>query len=246
VSYGDNFQQLSKYSRRSMIGKELDWHNKPDTYKRYPMELERVELKRPVKTGGRPLYELLEQRRSERNFLRSPLDKAIFSQVLWAAQGITLATEYHQFRTAPSAGGLYPVETYLAVNRVEGIKAGVYHYQVPDHGLVLLAEGNSGPQLAQAGLGQDMLEQAAFVFVWSAMVERAKWKYDQRAYRYIYMDAGHIAQNAALAALSCGLGSCQIAAFFDDEVNRIIAVDGKNETAIYMTAVGEADPDPHP
>lgn len=216
----------------------MDWSRKAETYKKYPADLERIELEKPDTTGGRPLYELLEQRLSERRFRDNPLGKQEFSQLLWAAQGITLATEHHQFRTAPSAERLYPVETYVVVNRAENLKAGVYHYQVPGHGLVLLAEGSFGPQLARAALGQEFLAQAVFVFVWSAMVKRSKWKYDQRAYRYIYLDAGHIAQNAALAALSCGLGSCQVAAFYDDEVNRIIGVDGNEETALYMTAVG--------
>ena len=238
MSYGDDFQRFSKYHRESMEGKSLDWSRKPETYKRYPAELERVELEKPDTKGGKPLYELLEQRRSERRFRKIPLGKREFSQLLWAAQGITLATGHHQLRTAPSAGGLYPVETYIVANRVEGLKAGVYHYQVPYHGLILLAEGAFGPQLARAGLEQEFLAQAAFVFVWSAILKRSKWKYDQRAYRYIYLDAGHIAQNAALAAVSCGLGSCQVAAFYDDELNRIIGVDGNEETVLYMTAVG--------
>ncbi|HSW36357.1 MAG TPA: SagB/ThcOx family dehydrogenase, partial [Candidatus Limnocylindrales bacterium] len=163
------------------------------------------------------------------------------SLLLWAAQGITRATEFYQFRTAPSAGGLYPVETYCVINRVKNLKPGVYHYEAPSHTLTLLKTGNFGQQLAEAALGQTMLRQASVVFVWSAVVERAKWKYDQRAYRYIYLDAGHIAQNTALAAVSCKLGSCQIGAFFDDEVNKIIGIDGDAETTIYMTAIGETN-----
>jgi SagB-type dehydrogenase family enzyme len=239
MGYGDDFQHMSKYRRNAMEGRGLDWNRQPELYKKYPADLERFELEKPEPPGGGPLYALLQQRRSVRRFRHKTLGQQEFSQILWAAQGITLSTEHHQFRTAPSAGGLYPVETYIVTNRVEGLKAGTYHYEVPYHGLVLLEEGNFGSRLAEAGLGQKFLDQAAFVFVWSAVIERSKWKYDQRAYRYIYMDAGHIAQNAALAAVSSGLGSCQVAAFFDDEVNRIIGVDGHAETAIYMTAVGE-------
>ena len=239
MNYGDDFQHLSKYVRGTLSGRSLDWANKPPLYKKYPPDLERFELEKPDRTGGLPLYDLLQQRRSERSYSGKALAGKKLSQILWSTQGITLINEYHQFRAAPSAGGLFPIETYCVINHVEGFKPGVYHYQVPYHNLILLKEGNFGLELSRAALDQRMLSQAAFTLVWSAMIERSKWKYEQRAYRYIYLDAGHIAQNTALAAVACGLGSCQVGAFFDNEVNSIIGVDGVGEFAIYMTAIGE-------
>ncbi len=206
MSYGDKFQQLSKYDRETLKGNSLDWNRKPPLYKQYPPDLERFELEKPDQQGGQPLYSIIQQRRSKRSYNKTAVQGGKLSQVLWAAQGITLATEYHQFRAAPSAGGLFPIETYCAINNVEGFKPGIYHYQVPYHTLVLIKEGSYGLDLARAALGQKMLRESAFNLVWSAMIERSKWKYEQRAYRYIYLDAGHIAQNAALAAVSCGLG----------------------------------------
>lgn len=238
ITYGDDFQDLSKYKRESLGGKNLDWANKPPLYKKYPPELKRFELSKPQPSGGLPFFSVLKDRRSERNFRGTAISENIFSQILWSVQGISLTNEYHQFRTAPSAGGLFPIETYCVVNRVEGFEPGIYHYQVPYHSLVLIRPGSFGTELARAALSQKMVRDAAFNLVWSAMIARSKWKYDQRAYRYIYLDAGHIGQNAALAAVACGLGSCQIGAFFDEEVNAIIAVDGSAETAVYMTAIG--------
>jgi SagB-type dehydrogenase family enzyme len=84
-----------------------------------------------------------------------------------------------------------------------------------------------------------MCATAAVVFIWGAVFYRSKWKYEQRAYRYIYLDAGHMAQNLALATVSLGLGSCQIAALYDDEANSMVGVDGIEESVIYMTAVGQ-------
>jgi SagB-type dehydrogenase family enzyme len=104
--------------------------------------------------------------------------------------------------------------------------------------LIFLKEGDFGPNLQDAGLGQGMLEEAACVFIWTAIVERSKWKYRERAYRYIYMDAGHIGQNLYLAATALNLGCCTVGAFFDEEVDRLIGVDGKEEISIYLGAVG--------
>jgi SagB-type dehydrogenase family enzyme len=99
--------------------------------------------------------------------------------------------------------------------------------------------GDFSLQIAQAALDQDIAREAAVVFVWVAVIDRSRQKYRQRAYRYIYLDCGHIGQNLYLAATAMGLGCCGIAAFFDDEVNNLIEVDGLEETAIYLASVGK-------
>ncbi len=238
MSYGDDFQAKSKYERSTLKGKALDWALKPALYKSYPTTYEQVALDSPKAEGGGDYFELLSKRRSIRNYGQGAMDQKTLSQLLWASQGISLYKEEHQFRTAPSAGALYPIETYVLVNHVHGLKQGIYHYDVPGHKLTWIREGDFGKALAQAAFGQTMVMKAPAVFVWSALVERSKWKYEQRAYRYIYLDAGHIAQNLALAAVALGLGSCQIGAFFDSEANEVIGLDGVEETVIYMTSVG--------
>jgi SagB-type dehydrogenase family enzyme len=144
----------------------------------------------------------------------------------------------YALRAAPSAGALYPVETYLSVQMVEGIEPGIYHYNVRTHDLDRLRPGDFREAVAEAALDQGFLAEAAVVFAWTAVFARSKWKYKERAYRYVYLDAGHIAQNVALAAVALGLGSCQIAALYDDEVNAVLGVDGKEESILYMTALG--------
>jgi SagB-type dehydrogenase family enzyme len=160
--------------------------------------------------------------------------------MLWAMQGITQPGRGVDFRTAPSAGALYPVETYLVVHNVEGVDPGVYHYDVQHHQLEQLKRGDFRAAVAHAALDQGMAARANVVFVWTAVFERPKWKYKQRAYRYVYLDAGHIAQNLALAAVALGLGSCQIAALYDGEANDLLGVDGVGESTVYMTVVGRA------
>jgi SagB-type dehydrogenase family enzyme len=142
-------------------------------------------------------------------------------------------------RTAPSAGALYPLELYLSVQNVSAIESGLYHYAVEPHQLEGLAKGDFRLRVARAALDQEMAYAASAVFIWTAVFERSKWKYRQRAYRYVYLDAGHSAQNLALAAVALGLGSCQIAAIYDDEANELLGVDGVTESTIYMTAVGK-------
>jgi SagB-type dehydrogenase family enzyme len=184
------------------------------------------------------LWDVLQRRRSERRFQDVPLKESELSQLLWAAQGITREGRGVDFRTAPSAGALYPVETYVVVHNVEGIDAGVYHYDVEQHQLEQLRLGDFQTAIAAAALDQRIAARANVVFVWTAIFERSKWKYEERAYRYIYLDAGHIAQNVALAAEALDLGSCQIGALYDGEANELLGVDGVEESTIYMSVVG--------
>ena len=232
---GDIFQQETKYQRGHLPGGYLDWASKPETYKRYP-SAPKVQLEPPKVESGAPLWGVMGRRRSVRTFKKEPLAKSELSQLLWAAQGIT-HPEYG-FRTAPSAGALYPVETYLVVNSIEQIEPGVYHYAVDRYELEQLRAGDFRLQVAQSALDQEMVYHANVVFIWTAVFARSKWKYRQRAYRYIYLDAGHIAQNVALAAVALNLGSCQVGALYDKEVNALLGVDGTEESFVYMTVVG--------
>jgi SagB-type dehydrogenase family enzyme len=236
MSIGDEFQSETKHTRRN-LGGYLDWANKPSIYKKYP-SAKKINLSKELPSKSLSMVDVLKSRKSIRSFSAQPLTMAELSFLLWATTGIQRRERGYAFRTAPSAGALYPIETYIAVNNVEGLEKGLYHYNIEEHALEQLKVGDLGAELAEAALGQELLANAPLVFVWTAIFERSKWKYRQRAYRYVYLDAGHIGQNLALSATSIGLGSCQIGAFFDDEVNQVLGVDGTAESAIYLSVAG--------
>ena len=234
---GDRFQQETKYHRDKMGGHKLDWDAKPALYKEYPqaksIELPSFEPSRPMTVDA-----ALRQRKSVRDFQAKPISLGQLAYVLWASTGLQRVEQGYEFRTAPSAGALYPIETYVIANDVRKLEQGVYHYSIRDHKLEQIVQGDMRRQITAAALGQGMCATAAAVFVWSAVFERCKWKYGQRAYRYIHLDAGHIAENLSLAAVSLNLGSCEIGALFDDDANAILGIDGIEESTILMAAVG--------
>lgn len=234
---GEKFQQETKYTRETLPRGQLDWANKPKRYKEYPdskkIALTSIELLQNVS-----LDEVLRTRKSIRNFAQKPLQLEQLSYLLWAASGIQRVEQGYEFRTAPSAGALYPIETYTVVNDVENAPQGIYHYSIRDHILEELAQGDFRAATTQVALGQNMCARAAVVFLWTAIFFRSMWKYKQRALRYIYLDMGHIGQNLALAATSLRLGTCQIGALFDDEGNQLLNIDGIEESVIYMTVCG--------
>jgi len=233
---GDKFQQETKYSRDS-LGNDFDFIDKPELYKIYPNS-KKIKLNKPNISTKIVLEEILMKRKSIRDFSKKPISIQDLSYLLWASTGIQRKEYGYEFRTAPSAGALYPIETYLVINNVENVPQGVYHYLIKEHALEELRLGDFRVNIAKAALDQYMCSTAAVVFIWTAIFNRSKCKYGERAYRYIYLDAGHIAQNLALASTSLDLGCCPIAALYDDEVNRIISVDGVKESVIYMSIVG--------
>ena len=235
---GPQYHESTKYDRHDMGGLTT-WAREVPAYKQYEDPLEVLKLPQPAKEGGLPLWQAVAARRSVRDFVNTPLPLAQLSQLLWATAGLTGEAGQHLLRASASAGALYPNETYLFVNHVAGCAPGIWHYQVRDHALAQLAEGNFGRDLAQAALDQPACASAAVVFVWGAVVERCAWKYGDRAYRYIHLDAGHLGAQLQLAACAQGLASVNMGAFFDDEVNTLLGLDGQRETVVYLTAVGE-------
>lgn len=234
---GDEFQKKTKHSRERLLGGYLDWSNKPETYKNYP-SAKKISLSRVFPAESLSVIEVLQRRRSVRSFLSKSLSLDDLSFLLWASTGVQRSERGYEFRTVPSAGALYPVETYLIVNNVDDLEKALYHYNIEVHALEELKTGDFGGKMVHAALEQKMCINAQLVLIWTAVFERSKWKYAQRAYRYVYLEAGHMAQNLAVAAAGIGLGSCQIGAFFDDEVNQILGVDGEEESAIYLSVIG--------
>jgi len=226
---GDAYQQATKYHR----GREGRVAKSPAE----PARGTRA-LPKPATDGGDGLWGVIRARRSIRDFRREPVSQEQLAQLLWATQGITGGQRGHAFRAAPSAGACYPIDTYLVVHRVEGLEPGLYRYDVERAALEALRQGDLSAAIAAACLDQEMAAEAAVVFAWAAVPGRSKRRYRERAYRYVYMDAGHIGQNLHLAATAIGLGCCAIGAFLDDEVNAILGLDGLDETAVYLSVVG--------
>jgi len=195
---------------------------------------ERIKLPEPKYDSNTSIEKALHERRSVRDFKDEPLTLAEVSQLLWAAQGITSP---RGFRTAPSAGALYPLEVYVVVGNVEGLTQGVYRYRPDEHELVKVAEGDKRAEVSAAALGQSSVKDGAIDIIFSAVYERTTRKYGERGIRYVHMEAGHSAQNVYLQAVSLGLGKVVIGAFQDNRVKEVINMPDE-EYPLYIMPVG--------
>ncbi len=208
-----------------------------------PPGVKLVELPAPasLKIPSIDLRTAIEQRQTVREYSPQPLALEELAFLVWCTQGVKHITKRPVTkRTVPSAGSRHAFETYTLCNRVEGLAPGLYRYAAIEHGLLAVGLGSEvNEKLTQASGDQDQVRTSAVTFVWAAVVERMYWRYSDRGYRYLHLDAGHVCQNLYLAAEAIGCGVCAIAAYDDDEVNAVLGIDGEEMFAIYMASLGK-------
>ena len=207
----------------------------PPATKSSPPDARRIALPKPAARSV-DFKSLLESRRSVREFSKNPLALADLAFLLWAAQGMV---DTH-FRTAPSGGGRYPLETYISAANVAGLEPGIYRYEPATHSLVVIDENPKSPEkLLAACYGEPTAAGAAAILVWTATPYRTEWKYAFTAHRMIAMEAGHACQNALLAATALGLGACPLLSYHQSAIDKWLGVDGRDEFVIYLAAIGQ-------
>ncbi len=185
-------------------------------------------LPKPVPVGRMSLEEAIGQRRSVREFTETPLTNEQIGQLCWAAQGITSATGH---RTAPSAGGTYPLELLVATAN------GCFAYDPPHHRLIRRTEDDLRPALQWAALGQPAVGRGAAVFIIAAVPSRTTGQYHDRGVRYVHLEAGHAAQNLLLEAAALELGAVPVGAFDDARLLEVLDLNGDHHV-LYLIPVG--------
>ncbi len=208
---------------------------------------ETVKLPAPEPIRGE-LGALLRSRRSRRSFTGERISLQALATLLGHAAGVTGATEAYGFsrlplRPFPSSGGLGSPEIYLCVQRVDGLEPGLYHYAVADHALERMRDDDPSRFIAGRTFGQAWVGEGAVTFIITGLYDRLRWKYGERGYRYMCMDAGFLGQNLYLVGEAMGLGVCALAGFYDDDVDRFLGIDTSEEMVLMLMSVGVPRPD---
>jgi SagB-type dehydrogenase family enzyme len=231
------YHQWSKPGVIDALGSVANWGQFPELYKTYP-QARRVALSAPKLDAGQSTGTTIAARRSTRDYSPQPMSETELSTLLFLVTGISADKWGNARRTAPSSGALYPIETYVVVHNVEGIERGVYHYAIRDHALEEVRAGDFRSTVVEEGIGQEFLGECGVVLFLTQILQRMRPKYQDRSYRYGVLEAGHLGENGYLAAISMGLGACGVGAFMDDQINDMLGIDGTEEAALYMLAVG--------
>jgi SagB-type dehydrogenase family enzyme len=187
------------------------------------------------------LVQLITDRRTLRRYAGDPISPAELSMLLWCTQGVKRVTGRPSTqRTVPSAGARHAFETCLLINRIDGFEPGLYHYLSRGHRLEAVDLGEAiAEKITESALSQKQVKDSAVTFLWVADVYRMAWRYGERGYRYLHLDAGHVCQNLYLAAGAINCGVCAIAAYDDEGLNQLLGVDGESRFVIYVASVGK-------
>ncbi len=222
----------------------------PPIQKEYPEGAELIDLvpADEITVGDASLRKMIGQRRSRRKYTDEYLTNEELSFLLWSTQGIQKIVmrddgrvRYH-LRTVPSGGARHPFETYLLINKVEGIKPGIYRYIPVKHKLLFLRTGEGlVDEMNEICYNQKFVGNSAVVFIWATIPYRTEWRYSKVAHKDIAMEAGHICQNLYLAAESIGGGACAILGYDQASIDEFIGVDGKEEFVIYLSPAGKIE-----
>jgi SagB-type dehydrogenase family enzyme len=237
--YRETVDPLATGARRLQTNRELRV-SATRSVKRYG-HLSHVELP-GASLGAATLATCLAERRSRRTFDDDPVTLEHLAALLHAGYGVSGALEGtpQLLRTAPSGGALHPLELYVLAGRVAGLDAGTYHYDPFRHVLERLGAGQGDPdRLTPYG---DVVAASAAVIAVTAMVWRSRFKYGARAYRFVLLEAGHVAQNVLLAAAALGLAAVPLGGFYDREVDAALGADGLYEASLYLIPVGRRVP----
>lgn len=236
MSIGPRFQKETCYDSGGLVGTNVSYGTRTPEFKDYR---NRMTVKLPVVTAhGIAVEDAIHRRQSARRYADKPLTEDQLTQLLIAANGLTHTDAGMTHRSIPSAGGLNPLEIYAVVTDVTGLERGLYHFNVLDTCLELLKEGELGPVIQHAALGQESVGDAALNLVISARFARTTQKYADRGYRYIYMEVGSAMQNVYLQSASLGLGTVAVGAFNDVAVNTLLEIDGMSESALLIMPIG--------
>jgi len=220
----------------------------PPPQKPYPEDAVLTDLPAPGEPGigDMTVREAIGQRRSRRGYTGEPLTLEELSFLLWATQGVRkvadVPTGQITFRTVPSGGARHEFETYLIVNRIDGVPPGLYRYLPMEHKLLFVRADERLPErIGTACCGQEFVGEGAVVFIWAAIPYRMEWRYSIVAHKVIAIDAGHVCQNLYIAAESIGAGTCAIGAYHQDEVDALVGLDGEEEFTVYLAPVGRVE-----
>jgi SagB-type dehydrogenase family enzyme len=189
------------------------------------------------------IFDCLMERQSVRKYSEDEMSLEELSFLLWTTQRVKKVVgkvNFATFRPVPSGGAKHPFETYLVVNRVKGLKKGVYRYLAIEHKLVyLFDEENLEEKIAEATSGQKFIASAPIVFMWSCIPYRTEWRYNVAAHKTILQDSGHLCQNLYLACEAIGCGTVAIGDYHQDIADKFLRLDGEDEFVIYVAPVGK-------
>jgi SagB-type dehydrogenase family enzyme len=210
----------------------------------YPKDAKLIDLvpHEDFKIGKTPFLSIVNTRKSRRKYTEDPITLEELSFLLWSTQGLKRQSKSGRgvFRTVPSSGAKSPFETYLVINRVEGLKPGLYRYISFVHKLLYIKEIEEAEKtIGELAYNQKFVGKAAVIFFWTAVPYRTEWRYTILAHKYIAVDLGLLCQSLYLACEAIKLGTCAIGYYEQKKLDKLFELNPEEEFVVLVHPVGK-------
>ncbi|MGI0081544.1 MAG: SagB/ThcOx family dehydrogenase, partial [Nitrososphaerales archaeon] len=236
------YHEATKHSELSLrIGTHrLDWSNKPRPFKIYRNELPTIHL--PHEFPHPEMDTLDAIALSQTNAGMKNFDIKTLAEVLFFCAGLTremhIGDEVYYMRAASATGALYPIELYVVCTDLPGLDAGVYHFSPAVFALTQLRKGDYRGILSSIAGDNENIISAPLTIVFTSLARRNSWKYEARSYRHWFWDSGVILANLLATSLSEGFATRLIMGFVDDELDKLLGLEEREEASIAIAPVG--------
>ncbi|MGD1900058.1 MAG: SagB/ThcOx family dehydrogenase [Phormidesmis sp.] len=236
VSIAQHYHQRTKYDPETLAAKSkgpqggLDWSQQPLPYKDYKIGHD-IDLKPYLEkepTGADDAWRWWQR-----------LSRLLIDSYGLTAKVMTFSGEPVYLRSAPSAGGLYPAEIYLVSRGTSLLPPGLYNYQVRTHSLMHFWDDHPWQALQAGCFWQPSLETTQLALVITTVFQRSAWRYQDRAYRRVFLDSGHLLGNLEVAGTLCDYRPHLIGGFADEQINQLLYLDSQEESALALLALAD-------
>lgn len=248
-SYAEYYHDQTKYTPEGIASSQhrLDFNNQPTPFKEY-LNKKNIDLSYLLPIERNPFSDI--GIKNPKEFTEEEKSLAKLSQLLYFSDGITAMIPYNDkpfyMRSSPSAGGLYPTEIYVLANSYKGLENGVYNYQAINHGLTLIQKGDFREKLTEATFNHLLINGKSEIIsplqlIFTGVFYRSSWRYQDRAYRRICLDTGHVLGNTDLMSFPSGFKAVLIGGFNDKAVNEILSLDEDEEQVLAIVALADKE-----
>jgi SagB-type dehydrogenase family enzyme len=232
-SFAEFYHQETKYSPQglSRSQRQIDWTKQPIPFKEYKKG-EHIELGKYISKKENDEDKTTEEYKS--------LEK--LSKLLYYTNGVTAIVPYSPpllLRAAPSAGGLYPTEIYIVAKNYTGLKDGIYNFQVKTHSLIRFWDKDIWQELKEACFNNPSFDKSNLSIIFTGVFFRSSWRYEDRAYRRILLDSGHVIGNMLTYSTFVDKYCNLIGGFKDKELNDLLWLDKNSEASLAVVNLSD-------
>lgn len=237
-----HYHNGTKHPNGELLNRSHTYHSalRPTPYKIYK-QVEKVSLDLDKKPVGVTTLDAIS---TTQELSKNTVNLNTLTRILYFSSGVTKKIKFpmpvgeFDFRAASCTGALYHIEIYAICSDMDGLDAGLYHFDPKDMKLNVLRKGDFREVLLNATSHDNTIKHSPVVLVFTDIFSRNSIKYQAREYRHAFWDCGTILSNTLAITTAHELSYKLITGFVDSQINDLLGLDSKKEAALVILPIG--------